>query len=298
MLKAIFSLLKETLQGWSEANGTLLAAALAYYAIFSLAPLLVVAVTVARLVFTQADITGALLGQISGIVSPKVARTLQSLINNFSSAPPGGLTAVISLAITAVGASILFVQLKRAINALWGIVPQPGKGLIITLKTHFLSFIMVLLIGLLLVAAMALGTLLVFLDQLVDIIPAFQDELPQVNFGMMVLTFTLLFALIFKTLPDAEIAWNDIWLGAAVTSILFAIGEFLIGYYLSRANLGSAYGAASSLLVVLVWVYYSMQIILFGAKFTQVYADRYGSQVRPDKRTDLITSLRSNNHEK
>ncbi|MFC1879484.1 YihY/virulence factor BrkB family protein [Chloroflexota bacterium] len=292
LFKAIYALLKETIEGWSQANGNLLAAALAYYAVFSLAPLLVIALAVAGLVFEEAAITIALLEQVGGMVSPEVELALRGIIQNINRYPRSGLAATISIAVLGVSASILFVQLKRAINFLWGIVPQPGKGLIIVIKTHFLSLLMVMLIGLLLIAAMVLGTLLVYMDQIITIIPAFQDGLPQVNFGLMFLTFSLFFALIFKTLPDAEIDWEDVWLGAAVTSIFFTIGEFLIGFYLSRTNLGSAYGAASSFFVVIVWVYFSMQIILFGAKFTQVYADRHGSKVRPDKRTDLVVRKR------
>lgn len=298
LLRAIYALVKETLEGWSQANGNMLAAALAYYAIFSLAPLLVIALAMAGTVFEEAAITIALLKQVGGMVSPDVELALRTIIQNINHYPRSGIAAAISIGVLGISASILFVQLKRAINFLWGIVPQPGKGLIIIIKTHFLSLVMVLIIGLLLIAAMVLGTLLVYMDQIVTIIPAFQDVVPQVNFGLMVLAFSLFFALIYKTLPDAEIDWEDVWLGAAVTSVFFTLGEFLIGFYLSRTNLGSAYGAASSFFVVLAWVYFSMQIILFGAKFTQVYADRHGSKVRPDKRTDLIIRKRLNQQEK
>lgn len=289
LLKIVYDLIKETIDGWAAANGTLLAAALAYYATFSLAPLLVITISVAGMVFGQANVTSAIMEQISALLGPQVAGTLMVALENVQSNPSNDLTAIVSLVVMIVGASILFVQLKRAINFLWGIAPQPGQGLIITIRSHFLSFAMVLIMGMLLVAAMGLGTLLIFLDQLVNILPPnLQEILPTINYGIIFVVFAVFFALIFKTLPDAHITWSDVFLGSLVTAGLFTIGEFLIGFYLSRANLGSAYGAASSLILVLVWVYYSMQIILIGAKFTQVYADKYGSRVRPDKRANLF----------
>jgi membrane protein len=298
ILRAIYSLIKETLAGWSQANGSLLAAALAYYAIFSLAPLLVIAVSVAGIVFGPSAVTGLLVDEISHLVSPDVAATIQKAIENVYLAPSGDLTTIISLAIMLAGASILFVQLKRAINFLWGVAPQPGKGLIITVQTHFLSFLMVFVIGLLVLVAMALATILVFFDELLSaFLPNLQTPLPHGDFGLIFLVFSLLFAITFKVLPDARICWKDTLLGAAVTSLLFTIGEILIGFYLGRADLSNAYGAASSVILVLIWVYYTMQIVLIGAKFTQVYANKYGSKVLPSNRTQLFVRQRIENHE-
>lgn len=289
ILKLIFELVKETLDGWSAVNGTMLAAALAYYATFSLAPLLVITISVAGMVFGEAAVTGALMEQLNGLLGPQVAQTLENIINNVQRNPSGDLAALISLAVMIVGASILFVQLKRAINFLWGIAPQPGQGLIITIRSHLLSFVMVLAMGLLLVAAMGLGTILITLGHLVDVLPeAIQELLPSVNIGLIFVIFAVFFAVLFKTLPDAHIAWSDVFLGALVTAFLFTVGEYLIGFYLSRADLGDAFGAASSFILLLVWVYYSMQIILIGAKFTQVYSNKLGSHVRPDKRANLV----------
>jgi membrane protein len=291
--RAIFSLLKETIDGWMQANGTLLAAALAYYTIFSLAPLLVFAVNVSGTVFGPSAVTGLLVDEISHLVSPAVAATIQAAIENIYLAPSSDLATIISLTVMLVGASILFVQLKRAINFLWGVAPQPGKGLIITLQTHFLSFVMVLIIGLGVMAAMTLGTALVFFNELISaVLPDLGTPLPRGDFVLVFLMFAMLFAIIFKILPDARIVWKDALLGAGVTSLLFTIGEFLIGYFLGRANLGSAYGAASSVVLLLIWVYYSMQIVLFGAKLTQVYANTYGSKVRPSNRTELFIRQR------
>ncbi len=293
ILKNIGSLLKETFDGFSAANGTLLAAALAYYTIFSLAPLLMIAVSFAGMVFGQAAVINALMDQISLLASPEIAATIENAIINFSTNPDSGAATVISIIIIVIGASILFVQLKRAINFLWGIVPQEGKGIIIMIQSHFLSFLMVLLIGLMVLAAMTLGTIMVFLGHLAEALPIeIQNGFPQANFGFMVALFAGLFAITFKVLPDAHIAWKDVLMGATVTSLLFTFGEYLIGFYLRFADLGSAYGTASSIVVLLVWIYYSMQIVLLGAKFTQVYANRFGSQVLPTKRAELFVRKR------
>jgi membrane protein len=288
-LKLIFELFKETIDGWTQANGTLLAAALAYYATFSLAPLLVITISLAGMIFGEANVTNALLDQISAFMGPEIANSIESIINNIHTNPATDITALISLGIMIIGASILFFQLKRAINFLWGISPRPGQGLVITIQSHLLSITMILLMGMMLVAAMGLGTILIFLDQLVRVLPeALQELLPSLNYGLIFIIFALFFAMLFKTLPDAHIKWADVFLGALVTAVFFTVGEYLIGFYLSRANLGNAFGAASSFILVLVWVYYSMQIILIGAKFTEVYANKFGSGVRPAKRTNRV----------
>jgi len=288
IVRSIYDLFKETIEEWSHTNGTLLAAALAYYAIFSLAPLLVTAAWIAGLAYGEAAATGMLVHEISSYVSPQVAEAAQSAIENIHQARFSGYAAATSILITVVGASILFVQLKRAINFMWGIVPQPGKGLLITLRTHFLSFAMVLVTGVLLLSAMVASTTLISLNQRLRILrPEIIGVLPDTDLGFIFAGFTLLIAIIFKTLPDAHIAWKDVWLGAVVTGVLFTLGEYLIGYYLGRINLG-VYGAVSSIFLILLWVYYSMQIILFGAKFTQVYANRHGSRLKPSGRAGLV----------
>ena len=289
LLRNILELIKETVDGWTAANGTLLAAALAYYATFSLAPLLVISISLAGAFFGEAAVTDALVNQITTLLGSDVAGYIEGVILNVQRNPLSDTAAIISAAVMIIGASILFVQLKRAINFLWGIAPQPGQGLFITVRSHLLSLAMVLVMGMLLVAVMGLGTILIFLDQLVTVLPEnLQELIPSLNYGIFFVVIAIFFALIFKTLPDAKITWGDVFLGALVTAALFMIGEFLIGFYLSRANLGNAFGAASSFILVLVWIYYSMQIILIGAKFTQVYADKYGSRVRPDKRANLF----------
>lgn len=296
-LKAIYALLKETIEGWGQANGTLLAAAMAYYATFSLAPLLVVAISIAGLFFGVNTVTDAVVQELSSIVNPEVAAAVEQAIQNTSFNQLNSLAALVSLIALVVGASILFVQLKRAINMLWGITLQPGAGIWVTLKTHFLSFVMVLLMGVLLILAMAVGAAMIFIQQHIQYLPPKLDQyMTHFNFGLLFLFFTFFFAIIFKTLPEAKVAWKDVWLGSMVTSLLLTLGEFLIGNYLGRINFGGALGAASSTILVLIWIYLTMQIILIGAKFTQVYANKHGSQIQPNDKADLIIWGLNNNH--
>jgi len=287
--KNIYALVKETIEGWGLANGSLLAAAMAYYATFSLAPLLVVAITIAGLFFGANTVKDVLVHELSNIVNPEVADVVEQAIADSSFTKIDSLATLISIGALVIGASILFVQLKRAINLLWGITLQPGAGIWVLLKTHFLSFLMVLLMGVLLIFAMATGAAVIFVQQQFQFLPPIFDQyLGYFHFPLMFIFFSLLFAIIFKTLPEAKVAWKDVWLGAMFTSLLLTIGEFLIGNYLSRIRLGAALGAASSTILVLIWIYLTMQIILIGAKFTQVYANKYGSQIQPNEKADLI----------
>jgi membrane protein len=298
IIKALLSLLKETFQGWQEANGSLLAAALAYYTITSLAPLLVIMVSIAGLVYDEAVVRGMLAAEMSKVVGSQGASLTLTIFQSASRIRVGGLATGLSLAVMVFMASMLFVRLKQAINALWGIAPHPEKGLILRLRIQFLSILMVLLIGLLLLVSMTVSTFLVFLNHYLATMPqvaVLLQQLPEADFGMVFLLFALLFAIAFKTLPEVQIAWRDVWLGAAVTGLAFTVGEFIIGYYLARMNPGGAFGAASSVVAILIWVYYSMQIILLGAKFTQVFSNRYGSRVLPSTRAvRIIRNLEDN----
>jgi membrane protein len=298
IIKALLSLLNETFQGWQEANGSFLAAALAYYTITSLAPLLVIMVSIAGLVYDESIVRGMVAAEMSKVVGSQGASLTLTIFESASRIRVGGLATGVSLAVMAFMASMLFVRLKQAINALWGIAPHPEKGWIVRLRTHSLSILMVLLIGLLLLVSMTVSTFLVFLNHYLANMPQLAvllQRLPEADFGMVFLLFALLFAIAFKTLPEVQIAWRDVWLGAAVTGLAFTLGEFLIGYYLARMNPGGAFGAASSVVAILIWVYYSMQIILLGAKFTQVFSNRYGSRVLPSTRAvRIIRNLEDN----
>ena len=284
LLKSIYRLFIDTYQGWQKANSPLLAAALAYYAIFSLAPLLVVALSIADLAYDQLAARQVILSNVQRIAGQQVMEAIQSILENASQTPASGLIAIISLIVLIYTASVMFVKLKLAINILWGIAPDPRRLLLLSVWSQVRSILLVFTLGLLLILFMATSTLIVTLHQVIAALPRYSlllEYLPQADFGIVLLLFTLFFAIVFKTLPEAKISWRDVLLGAFVTGFFFTIGEFLIGFYLGKVSHASTFGAAGSLTLILIWIYLSMQIILFGAEFTLVYANRYGSGIEP-----------------
>jgi membrane protein len=288
-VKEVFSLLRETYLSCGQANSVMLAAALSFYTLLSLAPLLFIAVSVAGIVFSERAVTEMLIKEVSTVVSPQTALALRTVLESRAFPHGSGWVTSIGVVATLAGASLVFVQLKNAINLLWGIAPHPKHGLFVRLRTHFLSFLMIFVVILMLLALMVVSTLLVSLNQFLQFLPAaLVERLPEADFGITFIGFTALFAVIFKTLPDAKTAWQDVLIGAAATSLLFTLGGFLFGVYLGNVALFSAYGATASVILILVWVNLSMNIILFGAKLTQVLANRYGSQVVPSRRAARI----------
>jgi membrane protein len=287
--KETLSLLKEIYQGWVQANGFMLAAALSFYTTFSMAPLLFIAVSVTGMIFSEKAVTERLVDEVATVVSPQTALALRTIIENGNFPKGSGLAASMGVMLTLIGASMVFVHMKKAINILWGIAPHPKHGIFVVLRTHFLSFIMVFVVIVILLALMVASTLVVSINQFLQFLPpSLVKELPEADFGLAFLGFLTLFAIIFKMLPDAHTAWRDVLIGAATTSLLFTIGGFLFGVYLGNVGVFSAYGATGSVILILVWVNFSMNIVLFGAKLTQVLANRYGSQVVPSKRAARI----------
>jgi membrane protein len=281
-LGSAFGLLKRTYGEWKEDDASTKAAALSYYALFSLGPLLLIAIVVAGLVFGEAAARGQVAAQMEGLLGPQGAQALQAAIDN--SRRPGATTisALIGVAGLLWSASGLFGQLQRTLNAMWGVREDPNAGMLGTLKKRLVSMTMVLGVGFLLLVSLVLSAAVSVVGQyFADLLPGGELLWQAVNFALSFLVVTLLFAAIYKVLPDATVAWRDVWIGAAVTSLLFAVGKLLIGLYLGHASVGSAYGAAGSVVILLVWVYYSAQILFFGAEFTQVYARTHGSRVVP-----------------
>jgi membrane protein len=296
-LKQAFELLQETAQAYGRDKGPLLAAGLSYYAIFSLAPLLVIAVAVAGFVFGETAVEEELAAQIAGIVGTEAAIIIQDLIGALSQSPESLTAAILSTGLMFFGASGVFNQLKHGLNLVWGIEPDPDEGILWIIRTRLLAVVMVIGMGFLLLLSLAVSTMVTALNEVLSILlPVVGGLLPLLDFLVMLAAITLLFAIIFKTLPDAELVWQDVWLGAGVTALLFVIGEFLLGLYLGAVSLASAYGALSSVIVLLFWVYISAQIFMFGAEFTQVYANKYGSQVLPAD--DALLILRRQQEEK
>lgn len=281
--KRVFRLVKETVREWQEDNVPLLAAALAYYTIFSLAPLLIIAIAIAGAFFGEAAAQHEIAGQIQGMVGKDGAEAIQSMIQNANKPSAGGSIATLFGVLTLLlGASGVFGQLQTALNTIWEVKPKPGQGLRSFLQSRFLSFAMVVVIGFLLLVSLVLSAMLAGVSSFFgSFLPALTTLGIILNFVLSFAVTTCLFAAIYKFLPDVKVPWSNLWVGAAVTSLLFSIGRFLIGLYLGNSAIGSTYGAAGSLIVILIWVFYSAQILLIGAEFTQVYAKYRGSPIEP-----------------
>jgi membrane protein len=284
VVKSGFDLIKESFKGWKDDGALDLGAALAYYTIFSLAPLLLIVTAVAGLVWGREAVQGQLVGQMRGIVGTQGAEAIQTMVANAGRHGSGVLATILGLVTILFGATGVFVQLQSALDRIWNVEPKPGAGIWSFIRTRMISFGMVLGIGFLLLVSLVVTAAVAALGQwATGLLPGGEMLVNILTFVVSFALITLLFAMIYKVLPDVEIAWRDVWIGAAVTALLFTIGKFLIGLYLAHSTVASTYGAAGSLVVLLLWIYYSSQILFLGAEFTEVYATRYGSRIRPSK---------------
>jgi membrane protein len=280
--KELWHLIKEAATDWSHDRAPRLGAALAYYTVFSIVPLLIIIIAIIGLVFGQEAAQGAIMQQIAGLVGEQSAAALKDMIQRANEPSSGILSTVIAIGTLMVGASAFFGELQAALNTVWGLEPKEGLGIWGFIKARFLSMATVLGTAFLLLVSLVLSTALSAMGKWFSgILPLPEFVLQSINVLLSFAVITGLFSLIFKVLPDAHISWWDVWVGAALTAALFTIGKFAIGLYLGKSNVGSAYGAAGSLVIVLVWVYYSAQILLYGAEFTQVYANRRGERIVP-----------------
>ncbi len=287
--KDIVGLLKETFQEWQEDKTSRLAAALAYYTVFSLSPLLIIAIAVAGAVFGEEAAEGEIKKQIGGLVGPAGATVIEEAIKHASQPDVSSIASLISVVVLLFGASGVFAELQDSLNTVWEVQPKPGRGFMGFIRKRILSFSAVLGIGFLLMVSLIVSAILSGLSAYMShLIPGVDFLWGILNFVISFGVITLLFALIYKFLPDVKITWNDVLIGAIITALLFTIGKTVLGRYLG-GSIGSAYGAAASLVVVLAWVYYSAQILFFGAEFTQVYARRYGSKIVPDEHAEFVT---------
>jgi len=282
--KIIFEMLKETYSEWSEDKASRLAAALAYYTVFSLAPLVVIVLAILGFFFSGNRVEEFLIEQFGGLVGPEGAEITGQIIENANQPNTSLVAGLIGVATLLFGATGVFTQLQDSLNTVWEVTPKPGRGIINIIKSRFLSFTMILGIGFLLLVSLLLSAMLAALNEFISgLLPEAVILGQVINFVVSFGLITLLFAMIYKILPDVEIAWGDVWMGAMVTALLFSVGKFLLGFYLGNQTFGSTYGAAGSILIILLWVYYSAQILLFGAEFTQVYARRFGSRIEPSE---------------
>jgi membrane protein len=275
-------LFKKAFSEWNEDKAPTFAASLSYYTMFSIAPVLVIAVSVAGMVFGEEAARGQIQTQLQDLVGTSGAEVIGQMMISARKPSSGILATVLGVIALIFGATGVFVQLQEALNHIWHVQPKPRSGVLNFLRSRFLSFAMVLVIGFLLLVSLVVSAALSGIGAYLDhLIPGWTLVWQGMNLLISFAVITVLFAMMYKILPDTHVAWKDVWLGAAVTSLLFSLGKLGIGLYLGRSTVSSSYGAAGSLAVVLIWVYYSAQILFLGAEFTQVYARNHGSRAQP-----------------
>lgn len=270
----IWQIIREAARDWIDDKASVQGAALAFYSILSLAPLVVISLAVIGLFFDRNAATSRLLSQVQLLVGQEGAQAIGSMLPASNQPATSTLAAVLGMATLLLGASGVFGQLQDTMNMIWDVEPRPGAGIVDFMRRRFLSFAMVLGTSFLLLVSLLLSTVIGALGQALS---ASRPELEVfIHLGNELVTFivvTLLFAMIFKLLPDKQVAWRDVWMGAFLTALLFVVGKLLIGLYLGKSAIGSAYGAAGSLVVLVVWIYYSAQILFLGAEIAHTQAE-------------------------
>lgn len=287
LLSQLPNLFKRSYQEWKDDHASRLAAALAYYTIFSLAPMLVIVIAVAGLIWQRDAVQTSVMNQIGGLVGAQGVDFVSNLLDSASNPAQGIVATIIGIITLLFGALGVFNALHDSLNVVWDVQEEKTVGLWNTIKkviiSRFLSFTMILGIGFMLLVSLVISaSISAFGTWIGGLLPFHEVILQIINLVISIGVITVFFALIFKVLPDADIAWRDVWVGAFVTAVLFSIGKTLIGLYLGSTAVASSFGAAGSLVLLLLWIYYSAQILFFGAEFTQVYANEYGSKIVPE----------------
>jgi membrane protein len=279
ILKSLWFTLKQTFWAWNDHEAPRLGAALSFYTMLSLAPLVILVIAVASLIFGHSAAQNEIIRQVQGIMGAEGAKAVRTVIEH-GQEPVGVFASVIGAITLLVGASGAFTELQSALNKIWDVQPKHGSGVANVIKLRLFSFGMVLAVGFLLIVSLVITAGLAVLGKFFgEILPMPELLMHTINFVISFAGISALFALIFKYVPEARIEWKDVWEGAIATALLFTIGKSLIGLYLGKAAVGSAYGAAGSLIVVIVWVYYSAMIFFFGAEFAHMRAtDRQNAQ--------------------
>ena len=272
-LSALPRLLKRTVAEWSDDKATTHAAALAYYTLFSVAPLLIIAIAVAGFVFGGDAVRGDVHRQLQGLLGPSGAKVIEDMMVSAAKPEHGIPATMLGITVLFLGASGVFSQLQETMNVIWKVKAKPANGIIDFLRRRFLSFAMVLGIGFLLLVSLVVNAAIAAVGAYMQgRLPGSEPLWHLLNLGVSFAVVTALFAAMYKILPDSEVEWMDVWLGAAVTSLLFTLGKLALALYLGKTSVSSSYGAAGSVAIVLIWVYYSAQLLFFGAEFTQVFA--------------------------
>jgi len=284
-LKGIWGVLKASFKDFGEFKITKLSASLAYYTVFSLGPLLIVLIFASGLILGREAAEGMIYKQMDEFVGHSAALQIQEIVKNASVSDKGTLAAIIGIITLLIGATTVFAEIQDSINTIWGLKPKPKLGMLAMLKSRLLSFGLIVSLGFLLLVSLGVTAIAAALgNKLGELLPGVGPVVIFIlNFVITLAIVSLLFAVIFKILPDAKIQWKDVWPGAIATGILFILGKFLISFYIGASDIGSTYGTAGSLVVLIVWIYYSSIILYFGAAFTKEYAIQYGEEIHPNK---------------
>jgi membrane protein len=260
-------------------------AAIAYYTVFSIAPILVMVIAIAGLVFGQKAAEGALFGELTDLVGPESASAVQAMLRSASGTRSGVFATAVGICTLIIGATAVLTELQAALNLIWKAPPSEGLGVWHVLRSRLVSLSVILVIGFLLLVSLVISTVLTALSDYLDwILSGLATILHIVHLTLSFGFTTVLFAMMFKILPDKAVDWDEVWLGAAVASLLFTVGKHLISLYIGSSNIASTYGAAGALIIILVWVYYSVQILLLGAEFAKAYTDQRGTLVERAER--------------
>ncbi len=282
-IRGIGEVLKNAGKGFVDDKITKLSGSLAYYMVFSMGPLLVIIISMCSIFFGQEAVEGKVYQQLEGFVGHDTALSLQDIIKHAAISGKNTIATIVSVVVLVIGATSVFGEMQDSINTIWGIKPKPKQGWVAYLKNRFLSFSVIVSLGFLLLVSLGISALLEgFKSRLQSIYPEISVILLYVlNLVLTIGVTGLIFAAIFKVLPDAQIKWKDVMIGAAATTFLFLLGKFGISLYIARSNVGTTYGTAGSLVILLLWIYYSAMILYFGAEFTKAYAIKFGDDISP-----------------
>lgn len=288
--RKFFYVLKEAAKAFSGDNAVKLSAALSYYTIFAIGPLLVIVLSLSGIFLGEAAVEGKLYGQIRGLIGSEAAKQVQEIIQNIQKTNNSTIGAIIGGIVLVIGATGIFAEIQDSINYIWSLKAKPKRGFIKLLMNRLLSFSLIISLGFLLIVSLVANALMDILNE--RLTRFFPDTMVYIIYGLNIVlllaVISLLFAIIFKVLPDGKIKWKDAFVGAFFTSILFLIGKSAIGYYLGNSKLGSTYGTAASVVIILTWVYYTSIILYFGAEFTKIYALEFGGGIVPNETAVFI----------
>ncbi len=298
-IKNGWEILKQTCIDFVDYGVPRMSAALSYYTLFSLAPILLIVITICDVFYGRAAIEGTLFGQIQSFVGTPAARQIQDIISNAANSHLTTFASIVSMTILIFSATAVFTEIQGSINFIWQLRAKPRKSWLKFLLNRVLSLSMVMGLGFILLVSLALNAILeILLHRLLAVLPEGSVWITYaVNMGITFIVISFLFGIIFKFLPDAKIQWKDVRTGAFTTAILFMLGKFAIGYYLGKSNPGSTYGTAGSVVIILLWVYFSAMILYFGACFTKVNAQFNGRQIFPDQYAVFVQQIEVQNHD-